>query len=237
MKNTQNLDQFRYSVAKGMNAALATIPTYNTLKRFFYGKTCVELGSGDGGGTRVLLRYFAKVVAVDGSRIMLNKLARQVKSKRLAIVHSYFENLKITEKFDTIMASHVLEHVDKPVEVLKICKKLANKNSRIIIAVPNALSLHRQMGVLLGILESEYDFSERDKMQGHQRVYNRKLLEKDVRHAGLKIIASGGFMIKCFSNAQLKKIIGNSPKHIQALSVLGEKYPDIAAEIYVICKI
>lgn len=233
----QNLDQFKYSVAEGMNANMGIIPTYTTLRKFFFGKTCIELGSADGGGTKILLKYFNEVTAIDGSKIMLDKLRKQVRSRRLRVIHSYFENLNLSEKFDTIIMSHILEHVDDPIEVLKISRKFAHKKSRIIIAVPNALSLHRQVGVIMRLLNSEYDLNERDKAQGHQRVYDRNKLETDITKAGLKIITSGGFIIKCFSNDQLEKIIGNSPKAIRAFSVLGEKYPDIAAEIYAICRI
>lgn len=231
----QNLDLFKYSVAEGINAAIAVIPTYTTLQKFFYGKNCIELGCGDGGGTKILLKHFDKVTAVDGSKIMLDKLRKQIKSKKLTIIHSYFENLNLSGKFDTIMMSHILEHVDNPVEILKIGRRLAHKKSKIIIAVPNALSLHRQVGVIMGLLKSEYDLNKKDQTQGHQRIYNRKHLEKDVKKAGLKIIASGGFVIKCFSNDQLEKIIGNSQKSIQAFTILGERYPDISAEIYCIC--
>lgn len=232
----QNLDKYQYSAAEGINASLAVIPTHLVLKKYFTGKNCLELGCADGGGTKILLEYFDQVVAVDGSKTMLDKLKSRIKSEKLTTIHSYFENLDLTQKFDTIMMSHILEHVDNPIVVLKIAAKFAHEKTKIIIAVPNALSLHRQVGVLMGLLKSEYELNERDLTQGHQRIYDRNKLKRDIKKSGLKITASGGFVIKCFSYDQLEKIMDN-PKTIEAFTILGQKYPDIAAEIYAICMI
>jgi 2-polyprenyl-3-methyl-5-hydroxy-6-metoxy-1,4-benzoquinol methylase len=43
------------------------------------------------------------------------------------------------------MLTHILEHVDDPVQVLKIAKKFLKEDGVLIADVPNAHSLHREL--------------------------------------------------------------------------------------------
>lgn len=232
----KNLDLYKYTNIGGFIMQIQTFPTYSVLSKYFYGKSCIEFGSADGGGTKILLKHFDKVVAVDGSLEMIQKLRQNIRSKKLVIKQVFVEDLDESEKFDTIIMCHFLEHVDNPIEILKKAKQLAHKKSRIIINVPNALSLHRQVGVLMGLLSSEYDFNETDRSVGHQRVYDLKKLRKDIEKSHLKVEMMGGFLMKCFSVGQLESFL-KTPRQIEAFVKLGERYPELAAEIYAICQI
>lgn len=230
------LDKYEYTTTKGFVSRVGTILTYKVMKKYFYGESCIDLGCADGGGTKILLDNFKRVAVVDASKKMLEKLSKNIKSRKLHIVQSYIENLELDEKFDTIILSHILEHVEDPIRVLKVARSLAHEKSRIIIDVPNAFSLHRQAGVLLGLIKSECCLNEQDALVGHQRVYDKGKLLEDIDKANLKIIKTGGFFLKAFSNTQLEKII-DSEMMINAYSQLGEKYPDLAAEIYAVCSL
>lgn len=230
------LDSYKYSMGEGFNYHIS-IATYSFLRKFFSGISCLELGCADGIGTELLLKSFKEVVAVDGSLRMIKNLQKKVKSKKLKIIHSYFEELNINQYFDTIMVTHSLDLVNNPIKVLNTIKKFAHPKSKIIIEVPNAQSFHRQAGVLIGSLKSEYDLSTMNKMVGTQRIYDMHLLLKDINKAGLKVIKTGGFLLKPFSNKQMYQLISDKPKVLDAYIKLGEKYPDIAAEIYAICTI
>ena len=231
---SSKLDTYKYSTLTGFDSILLK-EIYDTLKEYYFGKTCIELGSADGGGTRFLINSFNKVVAVDGSKRMLSKLKKNVPSKKLEIIHSYFKDLKLNKKFDTIILAEILEHVDSPVKTLKVAKKLAHNRSKILICVPNALSAHRQIGVLMGMIKTEYSLNKSDRLIGHQRIYNIDLLKKDINKAGLKILKTGGIFFKPFPNTQMKKLMGNSNKTIKAFTELGKKYPNISSNIYAVC--
>lgn len=74
---------------------------------------------------------------------------------------------------------------------------------RIIAIVPNAHSLHRRLGVKLGMLERETQLNQQDVEIGHRWVYTRKELDRDIRTAGLQTVAKGGIFLKLLANAQM----------------------------------
>lgn len=236
LQELDDFDRYEYSLGEGFTKHLTRL-TYTVLNRYFHGDSCVELGAADGYGTEHLLKAFKKVVVVDGSRKMLDKLEARLSSPKLRVIHSYFEKLNVDTAFDTVLMAHTLDIVDDPLRVLHVVKKLSHSTTRVIIQVPNAHSLHRQAGVLLGMLPEECSLHERDKAVGHKRVYDMKSLIADVENAGFTVEKKGGFLIKPFSNAQMDLSIGDNEQAILAYSQLGENYPEIAAEIYVVCRL
>jgi 2-polyprenyl-3-methyl-5-hydroxy-6-metoxy-1,4-benzoquinol methylase len=233
MKNKEDLNKYDFGTSTGFYSKTLN-SVYKNLIPYYNGRTCLELGCADGEGTKTLIKHFDKVIAIDGSKRQIDLARKRVKSRNVTFIESYIEDLELEEKFDTIVLAHILEHVDNPVNILKISKKFLNKNGIIIIDVPNAYSIHRQVGVLMGLLNDEHDLNESDKSVGHKRVYDFPLLEKDVKKAGLTVKEKSGILIKPFSNKQLNKIL--TKKGVEAFSVLGKKYPDISAELILICK-
>jgi hypothetical protein len=105
---------------------------------------------------------------------------------------------------------------------------------RILAAVPNSRSLHRQAAVIMGLLEREDQLNDLDRHHGHRRVYNPESFRQDFLKAGLDIEVFGGYWLKPLSNGQIEETW--TPQMLQAFMQLGERYPDIAGEIYVIAR-
>lgn len=84
----------------------------------------------------------------------------------------------------------------------------------------------------MGLLNSTKQLNETDKLIGHRRVYDLETLKNDFVQADLKIIHCGGYWLKPVSNAQIER--DWTPEMVDAFLKLGEKYPDIAAEIYIV---
>ena len=207
---------------------------YELLKKYFKGTTCLEFGPANGEGTEYLLKHFDKVVAVDGSQAMIKALKKRFAGKNLKTVHGYFENVKLTEKYDTVVLAHILEHVDDPQAVLANAKKYVKPGGVMIIDVPNGLSLHRQVGVKMGLLRKPTELNDADYSIGHKRVYTPLTFKNEIIQAGLKVKKFGGVFIKILSNAQTEKVFNDA--QLSALLAIGEDYPEIAAEIYIIAK-
>jgi len=233
-KEKQRIKNLKFSSWEGFNSKLIEF-RYKTLSSFFNGEKCLELGCGDGKGTEFLLPYFEKIFTVNGSSKLINSLKRKIKSKRVITHVSLFEEYNPNEQFDTIIMGHILEHVKDPVLILKRVKKWVKKNGVILIDVPNANSLHRQVGVKMGLLKRVTDLNEQDKKIGHRRVYTIDTLKKDIQKAGLKIRKLGGIFLKPLSNKQIEEHWDD--KMINAFYELGKEYPEIAAEIYAVCSL
>lgn len=233
-KKVDKLDTLPASTQLGLNAILLKY-RYMDLKKYYRGSTCLELGCADGEGTQYLPESFSKVVAVDGSQRLIDIAKKRVTDPKVRFIASYFEKLDTKEKYDTVILFHILEHVDDPVEILKLAKKFLKKGSVLIVDVPNANSIHRHIGVKLGMLKSVYDLHEGDLSIGHQRVYDLKTLRQDVEKAGLKIIKEGGIYLKPFSNGQMKQIVDD--EMLKAFVELGKKYYRLSANIYMVCQL
>ena len=84
-------------------------------------KEILEMGYGDGILTSYLAsRHKTKLYLLEGSEILAKKAKKQ--HKNIVIINEFFECFKSKKKYDLIIASHILEHVDNPILVLKKIK-------------------------------------------------------------------------------------------------------------------
>jgi 2-polyprenyl-3-methyl-5-hydroxy-6-metoxy-1,4-benzoquinol methylase len=200
--------------------------------RHFRGGSCLELGPAEGLMTRELLGRFSKVTAVDGSAAFCEKLRRELPS--VEVVHALFEELAPAERYDAVVLSHVLEHVDDPGALLRRVRGWVAPGGMVCGAVPNARSLHRQAAVILGLLGDERELNDTDRHHGHRRVYDPETFRTEFTRAGFSIEIFGGYWLKPLSNAQIER--DWTPEMLEGFLQLGERYPDVAAEIYVVAR-
>lgn len=205
---------------------------FNIFFRHLVPGSVLELGPAEGLMTEKLYLYTEDLTIVDGSKIFCNRL--KIKFPKSKVENVLFEEFSPTRKFDNIILGHVLEHVEDPVSLLRKCKDWLTSSGKIMAAVPNSQSIHRQAAVIMGLLEKEDAMSELDIHHGHRRVYCPSTFKSDFRNAGLDILQYGGFWLKPVSNSQIEESWSESM--LNAFLSLGEKYPDIAAEIYIVAK-
>lgn len=215
--------------AEGVNAALIRYGA-SIFSRSWRGTSALELGPAEGLATDLLAAAFPDLTLVDGSERFTTQLRERF--PQATVVRSLFEDWEPARRFDQILLGHVLEHVEDPVALLGRVATWLEPGGRIQMSTPNSRSLHRQAGVLLGQLRTARDFSEKDVAHGHRRIYDPDSLRADVMAAGLRIEAEGGWLLKPVSDAQIES--DWSAELLHAYMRLGERYPDIAANIYVI---
>jgi 2-polyprenyl-3-methyl-5-hydroxy-6-metoxy-1,4-benzoquinol methylase len=138
--------------AHGCNAASIHYRA-RVFARFFGGGSCLELGPAEGLMTGHLMKHFADLTCVEGAPDFCDIL--QKRYPRLQVVNALFENFEPSRRFDNIILGHVLEHVSNPVALLERVRIWLSANGKVFASVPNARSVHRQMGVLMGLLETE----------------------------------------------------------------------------------
>jgi 2-polyprenyl-3-methyl-5-hydroxy-6-metoxy-1,4-benzoquinol methylase len=148
------------------------------------------------------------------------------------LLQTYFEEFKTDEKFDAIEMGFVLEHVDDPAQIINIYKKFLNPGGTIFLAVPNARSMHRQLGHLAGLLKDMYNLSAEDLQLGHKRYFDLQSFQKLITGCGLKIKKVEGNFMKPFTTGQLNSL-ELKPEIWRALMEYGIDHPDSCNSIYV----
>lgn len=206
--------------------------TFEVFSKYLNNGSILELGPAEGLMTQKLILATNNLTVVDGSKLFCERLKEQFPN--INIIYSLFEDYEPKEKFDNIILGHVLEHVDNPILILNKCKEWIDVNGRILAAVPNSLSIHRQAAALMGIIDTEETMSDLDIHHGHKRIYNPISFRHDFSKSGFEILHYGGYWLKPLSDKQIIK--DWTKEMIYAFMKLGERYPDIAAEIYIIAK-
>ncbi|MBL7921288.1 MAG: class I SAM-dependent methyltransferase [Bacteroidia bacterium] len=184
-------------------------------------KNVLEMGYGEGNFTNELVKRNFNPTIIDGSDVLLDK-AKSLYGDKVNVAHALFEEYIPETKFDCVLATHVLEHVDEPVALLKHMKNWITPNGKIIIIVPNKESIHRQLSVIMGLQPALDTLGGRDKLVGHQRVYSLQTLENDVIKAGLKVSDTCGFFLKVLPNSMM---LDYSKELIVALNKISPLMP------------
>lgn len=204
--------------------------SFHVFMRFAKKGSVLELGCAEGLMTEKIVNFFEDVAVVEGSSIFCEQLKKKLPN--VEVFNSYFEDFNCDRKFDNIILGHVLEHVDDPVFVLCHIKKFLKTDGLIFAAVPNARSIHRQAAVIMGILENEHSLNSLDIHHGHQRIFNPESFRSVFTKASLPISIFGGYWLKPLSNGQIEA--DWSEEMLDAFMDLGERYPDISGEMYIV---
>ena len=233
---TRTLDdvaQWFSTVKPGFDNRL-TMYSAKSLSPYFYGSRALEIGAADGQMTQILSEHFHRLVVVEGSPIYCEAL-REKFGSRVEIVCTLVEEFETHEEFDTILLAHILEHLEDPVRVMLCVSRWLAHDGRILIAVPNANSIHRLVAVKMGILGRPDEFSIRDQELGHKRVYTLESLRSHISSAGLEVEAIGGILFKPLTNSQMEKWF--TEQMLNGFYELGKDFPEYAAEIYAVCRL
>jgi trans-aconitate methyltransferase len=205
---------------------------FRSLEPFFVPGNVLEMGSADGQMTELLATRFREVSIVDGSPEYVEAIRQKLPD--VTAFGSLFEDFEPPDRYDNIVMAHILEHVEDPIAVLQRAASWLSTGGRILIIVPNAQSVHRLVGVKMGMLSAPTDLNEDDRRIGHRRVYTPEKLSADVTASGLRVIARDGIFFKPISNRQIEESWTN--EMIEGFYELGKDFPDLATEILLVCE-
>jgi 2-polyprenyl-3-methyl-5-hydroxy-6-metoxy-1,4-benzoquinol methylase len=228
MSNPNNYSSFYTNDKLGFDLVLVN-EGFKQFKPHFVGESCLELGPATGYMTEMLVDCFKQVTVVEGSVELFNKIPD---FDNITKHNCLFENFETTEKFDTIILNHVLEHIEFPDLLLNDIYSWLAEDGICIIGVPNAKSFHRLAAVKMGLLNTEYDLNQRDVELGHYRVYDLDLLKNQVNNAGFKILEEGGIFLKFLSNNQIEHLLDETT--IDAYFKIANDFYYNSAEIYLV---
>ena len=204
--------------------------SFKIFSRYIQGENILEMGPAEGVMTQLLYALDKKLTLVEGAKTFCDSLKERFPNAE--VMNSLFEEYQPSQTFDNIVLGHVLEHVENPIDILSRAANWLSPQGRILAAVPNSRSIHRQAAVIMGLLPFEEALNEMDKHHGHRRVFNPETYRQAFLQSGLEIDVFGGYWLKPLSSGQIEQTWTN--EMLAAFMQLGERYPDIAGEIYII---
>jgi 2-polyprenyl-3-methyl-5-hydroxy-6-metoxy-1,4-benzoquinol methylase len=237
--NEELLDTPDHRYAYNFDFAVMHKYMVRSFEAFFRNGNCLELGSFQGDFTHRLLPYFDSITCVEASDDAVKIAASKLLSK-VTFVNSLFESVKIEGKFDNVVLTHVLEHLDNPVEILRrINDEWLTDNGRLFLVCPNANAPSRQIAVKMGLISHNCAITPAEEKHGHRITYSLDTLERDARAAGLNVVFRTGIFFKALANFQWDRLLQTdiiSPEYLEGCYQLGHQYPDLCSSIFLLCE-
>lgn len=205
---------------------------------FFNKGSLLELGSFKGDFTKRLLPYFSDITCVEASDEAMNE-AKNKLGEKVKFVNSLFEKATLPNCYDNIILTHVLEHLDDPVAVLKrINDEWLAENGRLFLVCPNANAPSRQIAVKMGLISHNAAVTQSEVEHGHRCTYTLDTLERDAVAAGLNVVHRTGIFFKALANFQWDSLLQTdiiSKEYLDGCYKLGQHYPDLCSSIFLMC--
>jgi trans-aconitate methyltransferase len=201
----------------------------SALRPWLRGRHILELGCATGELTSLLRPLADAYDVVEGSQQNIDAARSRVPS--VTFVHSLWEDFESDRSFSDVVAFNALEHVADPVRLLKRARDWLEPGGRLHAVVPNGLSLHRLVGVEMGMLRDPLELTEGDRAQGHVRNYTIESLRTDIGSGGFDVVHWQGIFLKVVPNRQM---LGWDWDLIEALDRVARTFPEHSAELYVV---
>ncbi|EGM78231.1 methyltransferase family protein [Rheinheimera sp. A13L] len=202
------------------------------VQRFKRCDSLLELGLGHGFTASTFNAVTTQHTIVEGSGVLIDMFKKAEPELKVELIQSYFETLDIATKFDVIVMGFILEHVDDPAFVLKHYRQFLKPGGKFYIAVPNAKSMNRRMGIELGMIDDIYSLNANDLALGHQRQYCRDTLRQELEQQGYKITHEEGIYLKPLP-LHVLKTLDRFEENLQAMLQVGIDFPDLCVGLLV----
>ncbi|ARM90647.1 methyltransferase domain-containing protein (plasmid) [Rhizobium sp. CIAT894] len=206
---------------------------------FFRSGSLLELGSFRGDFTKRIVPHFDDITCVEASDEAI-AVARNELGDGLTFINDVFEEVKLPKRYDNVLLTHVLEHLDDPVGVLKrVNDEWLSEGGRLFLVCPNANAPSRQIAVKMGLISHNSAITNAEAEHGHRITYSLDTLERDARLAGLNVVHRSGVFFKALANFQWDRLLQTdiiSSEYLEGCYQLGQVYPDLCASIFLMCE-
>jgi ribosomal protein S18 acetylase RimI-like enzyme/SAM-dependent methyltransferase len=206
---------------------------------FFNKGNLLELGSFKGDFTRRLLPYFDDITCVEASKVAIEEAKKKL-TDTVKFVNATFEKITLPRRYDNIVMTHVLEHLDDPVLVLKrVNDEWLSEKGRFLLVCPNANAPSRQIAVKMGLISHNTAVTPAEAEHGHRCTYSSDTLERDAVAAGLRVIHRSGIFFKALANFQWDRLLQTdilSKEYLEGCYKLGQHYPDLCSSVFLLCE-
>lgn len=197
----------------------------------------LELGAGFGVWTEKLLKTRqGPVTTVEGVADLLRavraKIDRMPERTRWTPIVSMFEDYRPQRRFDVVLMSFVLDHLENPGALLKLAREQwMVPNGKLIVLVSNSTSLHRRLAVRMGKARHCGELGPANHLMAHRYSYSVPEMERLVSESGFTLTGKSGLLCKILPNAQLTTC---SDDQLRAMVSLGAELPIEFAAVMVV---
>lgn len=237
--NVEIADTSDHKYAYGFDFDVMHPYMIKSFEPFFNKGSLLELGSFKGDFTRRFLPYFEDVTCVEASEVAVSE-AKQKLGEQVTFVNTLFEKATLPKRYNNIVLTHVLEHLDDPVLVLKrINDEWLAEGGRFFLVCPNANAPSRQIAVKMGLITHNAAVTPAEADHGHRCTYTLDTLERDAVAAGLKVVHRSGIFFKALANFQWDRLLQTdiiTQEYLEGCYKLGQQYPDLCSSIFLLCE-
>ena len=189
----------------------------------------LEIGCADGTMTELLVKHAKKLDVVEPCEKYCDMV------KKLAgignVYNCFLHEIASPQQYDIILCAGLIHHIENVVSFMNLLKSFMLTSGVILATVPNIKSLHRRIGVKMGLLKTESGDSDRNirfAQPGRYDLYKFKKLFED---NDFKIIETYGYMIKPFSS-EIMETLDLNDNQIKGLFEIGKEFQEISSQIY-----
>lgn len=237
LKDVNNADSEKYAYSFDFDVMHPYM--IRSFAPFFRAGSLLELGSYQGQFTQRFLDYFDDITCVEASEEAVT-VARGKLGDRVAYVNDLFEQVELPRRYDNIVMTHVLEHLDDPVRVLsRVNEEWLAEGGRFFLVCPNANAPSRQIAVKMGLISHNAAVTPAESEHGHRCTYALDTLERDAVAAGLRVVFRSGIFFKALANFQWDRLLQTdiiSKEYLEGCYQLGQQYPDLCSSIFLLCE-
>ena len=205
---------------------------------FFRPGSLLELGSYKGNFTRRLMAHFDDISCVEASAVAIDEARRDLPGPQY--FNDLFERVQLPRRYDNIVMTHVLEHLDDPVGVMRrVNDEWLVDGGRFFLVCPNANAPSRQIAVKMGLISHNAAVTPAEAEHGHRITYSLDTLERDAVAAGLRVVHRSGIFFKALANFQWDRLLQTdiiSQDYLEGCYKLGQQYPDLCSSIFLLCE-
>lgn len=137
--------------------------------------------------------------------------------------------------YDMVIVSGLLHEVDDPAAVLAAVRALCHAGTIVHVNVPNALSLHRLLGVAMGAIADPYQLSDTQQRLQQRSVFDASSLAALLQQAGFEVVDGGSLFVKPFTHAQMQHLVDTGfvdQRMLDGLCRLAQVLPAHGSEVF-----
>jgi len=143
------------------------------------------------------------------------------------------------KSFTLVVASSVLHEIPDVRAALSQVHHLLTEGGWLVLVVPNSNSLHRLVGVGLGLLSALSDQTDTERKMQQSAARTEAEWTGLLKDAGFEVVASESFPLKPLDSAQMDSLHAAgrlTSEDIESLDRLADVFEGFGAELLLVCK-